>query len=376
MRSIAHVGPAIDPPVLSTLGGAIQRRIIELARVQAAAGHRVAVYSIGPRTEVREVDGVTVQFIRCRTPLPLRHVEFQHRALRRLRGTTDVVHFHSQPEGGVLTGRRPASLLSYDHYYFRGGRGTPLYAPYRRFLRRFDVLLPCSEYCRDMSADYWGLGADELEVLYNGVNTTQFRPDPEAAAAERALLGVSGPVFMYLGRLTEQKGTDVLLEAALQLRATHPAARLVVAGPIGQFGGEADPQDWRGRIAAVNGVYLGAVEDARLRGLLSMADVFVMPTRDLEMFGMAVVEAQACGAAVVASDHGGLRETVPLDVGARVAVGDADGFAREIGALLDDPQRRAACSRAALRSAARYEWSLIAERTEQLYELALAKVRA
>ena len=58
-----------------------------------------------------------------------------------------------------------------------------------------------------------------------------------------------------------------------------------------------------------------------------MADVFVMPTRALEMFGMAAVEAQACGIPVVASDLGGLRETVPAACGARFPVGNADALA-------------------------------------------------
>jgi glycosyltransferase involved in cell wall biosynthesis len=169
----------------------------------------------------------------------------------------------------------------------------------------------------------------------------------------------------------EQKGTDVLLTAFKRLSGRRSDANLVVAGPISRFGEVRDDGDlhrWSGAITEAGGVYLGAVDESRLRGLYSLADVFVMPTRESEMFGMAAVEAQACGAPVVASDAGGLRETVPDQVGERFPVGDSAGLADSIEALLADDDRRRRCAEAGMKNAQRFDWANIVGDLDVVYE--------
>jgi glycosyltransferase involved in cell wall biosynthesis len=365
---IAHISVS-TLPVLHRYGGAIERRIQEIAGEQARRGHQVDVYSVGDRREVRQLAGVTYHFIRCRTRLPWKHFEFQHRVVRELRGTQpDVAHFHSQPEGALLSRNLPAKkLLSYDYFAFRGGRRTPLFHVYKRVLRCFDLLLPCSRFCLEESRSFWDLPGVKLRVLYNGVNTEQFRPDPTTAASERRRLGIDRRVVLYVGRVCQQKGSDVLLQAIEELNRHRGDLRLVIAGPVGQFGRTDDPERWVERIEQVGGLYLGAVEEGRLAAVYNLADVFVMPTRQLEMFGMAAVEAQACGKPVIASDCGGLREVVPAECGARFPVGDAVRLAEEIEKLLDDPRHHASCSANALRNAAAYRWGAICDALEILY---------
>jgi glycosyltransferase involved in cell wall biosynthesis len=366
---ISHVSVS-NLPVLHRYGGAIERRIVEIARVQAQRGHEVSVYSVGPEAETRHLDGVTYQFVKCRTRLPWKHVEFQLKAACQMKRTArpEVVHYHSQPEGAVLSAAIPGKkVLSYDFFEFRGGRRTPLYHVYKHVLRYFDLLLPCSHYCLEQSQRFWHLPARKLRVLYNGVNTRQFRPDAEAAQRERDRLGIRKRVALYVGRVCDQKGSDVLLQAFAHLHRKRDDIQLVVAGPIGQFGMREDPQRFTDRIREVGGLYLGAVEEGRLAAVYNLADVFVMPTRVLEMFGMAAVEAQACGKPVVASDCGGLREVVPEGCGARFPVGDAVRLAEEIGRLIDDPGHHARCSESALKNAAQYDWERICDTLDAYY---------
>jgi glycosyltransferase involved in cell wall biosynthesis len=369
--NISHIGVS-TLPVLHRFGGAIERRIVEIAREQARRGHRVRVYSVGETTHTREVDGVTYHFLRCRTRGPVKHLEFQYRVVRELQKHSDeVLHFHSQPEGAWMSNAVAArKVLSYDFFHFRGGRETPLYHLYKRVLRRFDLLLPCSQYCLEESKSFWGLPASKLRILYNGVNTRQFRPDPEAAERERRQLGIDGKVMLYVGRVCEQKGSDVLLQTARALRDRRRDVRLVIAGPIGQFGRKDDPDRWIERIREVGGLYLGAIDEDRMSAIYNLADVFVMPTRAYEMFGMAAVEAQACGKPVVSSDVGGLKEVVPANCGARVPVGDSAGMADEIERLVDDSSLYASCSANARINATTYDWARICDTCDELYRAA------
>src|ERR1019366_1207031 len=197
---ISHISVS-TLPVLHRFGGAIERRIVEIAEEQARRGHRVSVYSVGDETQTQERAGVTYHFLKCRTRLPWKQFEFQYQAVNALKRKAheDVLHFHSQPEGALLSTLVSAKkVLSYDFFAFRGGRTTPLYHLYKHVLRRFDLLLPCSNFCLQESQSFWHLPDNKLRVLYNGVNTQQFKPDPAAAASERDALGISKRVVLYV----------------------------------------------------------------------------------------------------------------------------------------------------------------------------------
>jgi glycosyltransferase involved in cell wall biosynthesis len=360
--------------VFSEFGGAIQRWVGELATEQVRRGHSVVVLSPAKANGFAQIRGVEVRYIKCQLGQPWAHIEFQLRALWKLRRAADrpeIIHFHSEPEGAVLSSLFGATrVLSYNNFYFRGGRQRPFYRIYRRLIQEFDALLPCSEHCRSASAEYWRLPLSQLQVSYCGVDVRTFCPDSETGRAERDTLRLDGPIILYVGRICRQKGTDTLLAAYERVRAQDPAVALVLAGPIEQF----DDHDsmaahvWKERIAASGAMYVGAISDDRLPGLYNAADVFVMPTAELEMFGMAAVEAEACGVPVVASDHGGLRETVPTMCGGRFPPSDAGALADVLVGLLADGPRRQTCGVNARAHALRFSWPRIAADLDAIYE--------
>ena len=225
-------------PVLHRYGGAIERRIIEIAREQARRGMPCGftrwamgrgARSRGRYLSFREVpDALAVEAFRV--PIPGGP------------GTSPASAGRSpfpQPAGRSVVGvatSRAKKMPSYDYYAFRAA------ARHRSITctsTSCDTLIcscPVRSIACEESQHFWQLPERKLRVLYNGVNMEQFRPDPAAAAAERNSLGIDRRVILYVGRVCKQKGSDVLRRRWSLLNQRRHDLRLVVAGPIGQFG--------------------------------------------------------------------------------------------------------------------------------------------
>ena len=366
--TIVHIGTS-NLPILFPLGGATERRIRELAVRQAAAGSRVVVYSAEDRTELKSLQGAEIRAVKCTRGGVVRNFEFMIKALRDAKTLhPDVIHFHSQPEGAELAGRMAGhTMLSYDFFQFRRGRWNPLFPIYRRGLAGFSRLLPVSGYCLRESAAYWSLPTDRMAVVHNGVSLEQFHPDPATGLPRKHASGPNGEfLILYVGRVCRQKGTDLLIDACWRLISEGRNIRLVVAGPADQFG-SVGGGDLTRRIAEIGGLYLGAVDERLLPSVYNMCDVFVMPTRAYEMFGMAAIEAQACGKPVVCSNNGGLPEVISTESGLLFDAGDTASLAKRLRQLMDDPALHARLSQSAVHNARRFAWDSIATRLDNLY---------
>jgi glycosyltransferase involved in cell wall biosynthesis len=374
--TIIHIGPP-HLPILYNLGGATERRIRELAARQAQTGSRVIVYSADHRDGVCDYFGAEIRSVACRSKGVIRAAEFMMKGIRDARlQRPDVIHFHALPEGAAFTRLfarrcRAKTVLSFDFFEFRRGKDNPLFPWYRRALDAFHSLLPVSEYCRREAAAYWSIPPERMSVLYNGVSVQQFAPDEAGAAARRATLKLdpSEFVILYVGRVCVQKGTDLLVQAYAKLRGEGRKLRLVIAGPIGQFGHEGSDEITKA-LEQHRGIYLGPVDEEILPSIYNIADTFVLPTRSHEMFGMAAVEAQACGRPVVCSDQGGLPEVVQPSSGLLFRPGDIDGLADRIRTLMDSPGMRRSFSESAVTNARRFAWETITAQLQQVYSQA------
>lgn len=363
---ITHQGP-VRLSILHDRGGATERRMVELAAAQAAAGHDVRILSAEFDESVKEHRGVVVQGVRVRTRRPLRDYEMHLAARQYLRADPpDVLHFHSAQEGARFTSfLHVPTVLSVDYFRYRGTNTRLGHRYYEGSLRKFTRLLPDSKSCAAEFQQFWGTLAP-IEVLYEGVNIDQFRPNPESGRRLRAELGLEGVIVLYVGRLCDQKGTGVLLDAWERFRPS--GATLLLAGPIGQFFGSVQPSELPERMAALGVHYLGAVQDRHLANVYNACDVFVMPTVHDEMFGMAALEAQACGKPVIASRLGGLVEAVSDKSGLFVAPGDRRALGEALEEMVGDADRRAEMGVAARQHALGFTWDRIAASAQSIYE--------
>jgi glycosyltransferase involved in cell wall biosynthesis len=218
-----------------------------------------------------------------------------------------VLHAHNEGAGlyaglaGRLSGR-PVVTTRHGLSFRAGPRGI--------WLRRAAGLLARRTVCVGrgvyrLARRVDRLPARRLEVVYNGVDTRRFAPDPAARARARGRLGLgpAEPVVISVGRLAPEKDYGVLLEAMARL--PRPEARLLLVGE-----GPARPG-----LEAMIGE-LGLAGRVRLLGdrrdvpsLLNAADVFALSSLS-EGVSMALLEAMACGLPAVATRVGGTPEVV------------------------------------------------------------------
>ena len=121
--------------------------------------------------------------------------------------------------------------------------------------------------------------------------------------------------------------------------------------------------------------FLGTVPHAELPGLLAVSDLLVAASFASETFGIALVEAQACGVPVVASNFGGFPEVVQDGItGLLVPPQDSAALAAALRALLADPKRRQAMGEAGRRwVSAQFHWQRVAERVLEAYRIVLGQ---
>jgi glycosyltransferase involved in cell wall biosynthesis len=343
----------------------------ELARLQRQRGHAVQIFSIGHADSDEIIDGVLVSRVQLAASSRFKAFTFLRKCSERVRSGSAILHFHSMPEAAwVFRKAENPKLLNFDFPRFRRGRQTPLFFFYRQCLTQFDLLMPVSSFCKRTAARYWVLPDKLFRVTFNGVNLDHFQPNPLARTQFREAHGLADcTVLLYAGRVNEQKGTDILIDSYCALRDEFPRLRLVVCGPPGQFGRTGET-DLTRRIVQVGGLFLGAVSESELVGAFNAADIFVLPTRQDEMFGMVAAEAQACGIPVVASDNGGLPEVVARTSGALFRAGSVASLTQVLAGLLKDPRRLDDYRQRARENAGRFSWQIICDDLEVAYALA------
>lgn len=221
----------------------------------------------------------------------------------------------------------------------------------------------------DILAAYPEIPAERIRVIRNGIDTTEYRPDPNTDVLERYGVDLSRPYVIFVGRITRQKGVPVLLRAA---SALVPEAQLVLCA------GAADTPELGAEVAGlVDGLRASRsgviwipemLPKREVIQLLTHAAVFAIPSI-YEPLGIVNLEAMACGTAVVGSRTGGIPEVVADgETGLLVPPGEPGPLAEALNALIRDPSRAAAMGQAGRkRAVAEFGWSAIAAQTVALY---------
>jgi glycosyltransferase involved in cell wall biosynthesis/SAM-dependent methyltransferase len=383
--TVADVSP------LAVAGGS-ERVLWELASRLAASGHRVRIVG-------RAVDRGSPAVV-DRAGVRVRHFAASGARLGFVGGTIararaavaaelgerrpDVLHLHQPLSGvGALAAAGASGVPALYTFHssaaleYRARRGMTrrhvsgpagaaatalLWALERACLGRAGRIHALSAFSARQLWALHGIARDRIAIVPGGVDLARFSPPADVSATRRRLgLPEDRPLLLTVRDLEPRMGLDVLLRAVARAREEAADALVLIGG-----------RGWRERalraLAAELGLddhvrFLGFVPEADLADYYRAADAFVLPTRELEGFGLVTVEALACGTPVVGTSAGATPEILSaLDPGLLVPPEDPAALAR---ALVDIVHRvrhdragiadlRDRCRRLAER---RYDWT-------------------
>ncbi|MEW5739583.1 MAG: glycosyltransferase family 1 protein [Myxococcota bacterium] len=373
-------------PLLDDRPAGVGVYIEEICSRLAALNPDVVVYTGSPAAHRPWLEAAVVREF-PRTGLPdLPGTEGLRRRARRLRWLAgpilrdlerdgvDVL-FSPVQEGPLVRGVRSVvvmhdltALKFPDAYGLMTVAQTRWLVPF--MLRRASAVVAVSENTRRDLTDTFGLDASKLVVVGEGCDRSIFRPrsEEEVASAKRAH-GVSGRYMLYAGTFSRHKNLGLVARALAAMGPAFSDVQLVIvgrkdAGAYGEFAELVGALGLAGRVLTP-----GYVSRDELAALMSGAAAFVFPSR-YEGFGLAPLEAMACGAPVVASRVASLHEVVGdggllVDAATPVAWGDA--LRTTLGE--DVPARR----RAALAQAAKFDWDEAAASLYRLLQTVVSK---
>ena len=325
--------------------GGVERGTLEIAAAIVDAGGRALVASAGGRLASR-LNALGGEFIEM--PVHTKNLLAMRRNARRIADLVgdegiDLIHARSRAPAwsGYWAAQRTGTAFV-TTYHGSYNEGFPFKRRYNAVMAKGQPTIAVSEFIARMIRERHGLPQDRIVTIPRGADLSIF--DPHAMTGERiaqladrwGLTDETRPVFLLPGRLTRWKGQEVFVDACSLLRK-----RL---GPefLGLMVGEAPdgssyPEELEKRAAGKHCSdvikMVGPCHD--MPAAYRVASCVVSASTDPEAFGRVAVEAQAMGRAVIASNHGGARETVDDGVtGALVEPGDAAKLADAMQAFL------------------------------------------
>jgi len=299
-------------------------------------------------------------------------------------GPFDIVHAHDWTAalaGAGLKREMGLPLLATIHAT-ESGRNGGLCTPAQRRISDLEWFLcyeawrviVCSLHMQSEVMGVFGLPADKVRVMPNGVDAEQFAQ----ALSYRSWGGAGGAddsIILFVGRLVHEKGVHTLIEAMPKILKYWPGARLVIAG-------RGPAEESLRRLAAGLGLggsvsMVGFIPDDERNRLYGMAAVAVVPSL-YEPFGITALEAMAAGTPLIAADTGGLAEIVNNGVnGWQFYAGSSNSLADAVLHVLHSPEEARRAAEVARREVlSTYDWGAIARGTIDVYDEVLSDAAA
>ena len=240
------------------------------------------------------------------------------------------------------------------------GQEASFYAITKFSIERSDGVTAVSAFLRDETYRAFGCVSCDLAVIPNFVNLAEYHP---GAVAKGSILAPTGhKVLSHISNFREVKRVKDVVRIFARVRRAMPSTLVMVGDGPERLDAEREARE------------LGISDDVRFLGrldtvapILAATDLFLLPSQS-ESFGLAALEAMACGAPVLASRVGGLPEVVTDGVnGILEPPGSVEAMARRAIELLKDRDRHAAMRDAAVQRAAEFSADIVVPQYEAFY---------
>ncbi|MDQ6776131.1 MAG: glycosyltransferase family 4 protein [Actinomycetota bacterium] len=371
--------------------GGLQRYVRELAGAIVARGVPVTVLAkrVMPETPRYERADDGVELRRFDVPErshPLYAAAYPLASLRAvarsISATDGTVHVHYPLQGA------PAALLGVpylhtfhapihrellpehrDRYALPGALRGSLVAVARAGERlvatRARATIVLTSYMRGQLADLSPAAAHRAQTIPSGIDGEHFSPGP---GIDHPVAREGAPLLFTARRLVPRTGVSELVRAMPEIVAELPGARLAVAGdgPLAE-----EIRSLIRELSLAGSVFLlGRVSEADLVGWYRAANLFVLPTQELEGFGISTIEALACGTPVVGTPVGGTPEILAAIDPRLLAAGPSPSelAAAVLGVTRPEGVLGALASRVRARVIPAMSWPTIADRHLEVYE--------
>jgi glycosyltransferase involved in cell wall biosynthesis len=369
--------PSVLQVLPALVSGGVERGTVEVASALAAAGWRSYVASSGGKM-VHEITRHGAQHITL--PLASKNPLVIRRNVRRLAKVIrsldiDIVHAASRaPAWSAWWATRRTGTHFVTTFHNAYGSDTRLRRWYNSVMGRGELVVAISQFVAAHAMETYAIAPERVRIIERGVDLQRF--DPQRVSPERIIklarewrLPDDLPVVMLPGRMTRWKGQLDLIAAIEALGRSNLCCVLVGSDDRrGSFRHEVERDIVR---RGLEGVVCCVPDCNDMPAALMLADVVVSASNRPEGFGRVIVEAQAMGRPVVATDHGGSHETVlPGETGWLVPPGDRNALAAAIeqALALTPDDRQALAERAIAHARGNFSTERMCARTLSVYE--------
>ena len=349
LATVLQVLPALDA------GGGVERGTVEIASAIVEAGGRALVASAGGAM-VHELGRVGAEHFTL--PLASKNPAVIHANVKHLTGLitdqgVDIVHARSRaPAWSAYFAARRTGTHFVTTFHGTYGSGNWFKRRYNSVMTRGERVIAISHFIAGHVRRVYGVPAADIRVIHRGVDLERF--DPKKVNAERVVV-LAGkwrlpdgmPVVMLPARLTRWKGQVVFIRAIAAL-PRRDIRCLLVGSDQGRSAYRRELEDliheWD-----LDEIVRIVDHCNDMPAAYMLTDLVVSASTDPEAFGRVVAEAQALGRPVIATDHGGARETVMVgETGWLTPPGDVESLSEAIGRVLalSDPTRQILAAKA------------------------------
>jgi len=362
--------------------------VTELAAAQERTGNEVHVFTrIGPgQKEYEVVDGV--HYHRCPFAFNPNLIQEMHNMSKSMTnaffgcenysGGFDIVHghdWHVVPALDEIKKARAKKIIwtlhssqyGRDGNQFHNGAAEAIHGLEWHGTYIADRLVTCTQRMKEEAKWIHKVPEGKIRVIYNGVHVNKFDNwiDP-GQMKSRFKIGLMDPTILFVGRMTYQKGPDLLVEAIPDVLKDYPQARFI-------FVGDGDMKNHLTNRVQHLGVshatrFTGFLHEDEKIGLLKSCDAVCVPSRN-EPFGIIVLEAWAAGKPVIAIHGTGAGEIVWHDVTGLKVYGYPNSIAWGVKSIFSNFDKAREMGKNGRQAAEKeFNWDKIARETLNVYQ--------